>query len=143
MPQQAHLIIHQTIEKTIKPPIIIAAMTGHLQYVAAIQFDHELKESFTLVTSPVIDLFLKKLSTNISPIPLLLLHSIAVVICGIVKCDVGTQQILEVGTCLWVAAWSDLILKFVECDNLNCVSQVRSTFGWHKICCRLVVPVIC
>lgn len=30
MPQQAHLIIHQTIEKTIKPATIIAAMTGHL-----------------------------------------------------------------------------------------------------------------
>ncbi|TGO50339.1 hypothetical protein BOTNAR_0396g00030 [Botryotinia narcissicola] len=52
----------------------------NLQYVAAIQFDHELKESFTLETSPVIDLFLRKLSANISPIPFLLLHSIAVVI---------------------------------------------------------------
>jgi hypothetical protein len=34
IPQQAHRIMHQTIEKTIKPPTIIAAITGHLLAVS-------------------------------------------------------------------------------------------------------------
>lgn len=58
----------------------------YLQYDAAIQFDQLLKVVLTLDTSLVIESLLpSKLSITISPNPLLLLHCIAVVICGILE----------------------------------------------------------
>jgi hypothetical protein len=89
IPQQQHRTMHVTTERTIKPPIIIAAMTGHLQYVAAIQLSQLEKVFLTLETSEVIDLgsevavLLKSPSATKSTTPHRKLLVIAVVMCGI------------------------------------------------------------
>jgi len=72
--------MHVTIERRMRPPIMIAAITGHLQYVAFIQLSQLEKESLTLLTSSVMPLFPSRLSNNISPIPGLTLLCIDVVI---------------------------------------------------------------
>jgi hypothetical protein len=111
MPQQAHRIIHQRMEKTMRPPIIIMTMTGHLQivskasgqrerargsgpegggtnlqYVACMQLLQLENEFLTLETSPMMllaCLFLSRPSNTISATPLLTLLRIAVSMEGI------------------------------------------------------------
>ncbi|QSZ35684.1 hypothetical protein DSL72_006806 [Monilinia vaccinii-corymbosi] len=120
--------------------------TTYLQYVASIHFDHELKDSLTLATSPVIDLFRKKLSSSISPIPLLLLHSIAVVICGILNDDPGTESIVTVEkplgwTCCWlaVAVICDIIPSLRDALKDSPDSQVSLPSFWSSMHSRDVI----